>query len=235
MAGREEESFFSDICVKECGGMCCDPWWGIISFKMVKEGPGRFERFAGELTRAIKDRALRITEGYVTSEDPPRPLFSTPEAYNVKVRNIKRTGGRMTLDLLAMFAFRCRFVDEEGSCTIHPTLTGKEVRPPHCGYMGTPGVSPGEKGYCRIIHAASSTAPGALKDAIGLERDSSRTHLAEGVSTPEEAARRVVEELKAYVDRELPRRAPAKGPKTPGRNDPCPCGSSKKYKKCHGR
>ncbi|MBI4223999.1 MAG: SEC-C domain-containing protein [Deltaproteobacteria bacterium] len=20
-----------------------------------------------------------------------------------------------------------------------------------------------------------------------------------------------------------------------GRNDPCPCGSSKKYKKCHGR
>jgi preprotein translocase subunit SecA len=22
--------------------------------------------------------------------------------------------------------------------------------------------------------------------------------------------------------------------KTPGRNDPCPCGSGKKYKKCHG-
>jgi preprotein translocase subunit SecA len=21
----------------------------------------------------------------------------------------------------------------------------------------------------------------------------------------------------------------------PGRNDPCPCGSGKKYKKCHGR
>ena len=21
---------------------------------------------------------------------------------------------------------------------------------------------------------------------------------------------------------------------TPGRNDPCPCGSGKKYKKCHG-
>ena len=23
--------------------------------------------------------------------------------------------------------------------------------------------------------------------------------------------------------------------KAPGRNDPCPCGSGKKYKKCHGR
>ena len=24
------------------------------------------------------------------------------------------------------------------------------------------------------------------------------------------------------------------GTQTPGRNDPCPCGSGKKYKKCHG-
>ncbi|MGR9117332.1 MAG: SEC-C metal-binding domain-containing protein [Gammaproteobacteria bacterium] len=24
-------------------------------------------------------------------------------------------------------------------------------------------------------------------------------------------------------------------PKKPGRNDPCPCGSGKKYKKCCGR
>ncbi|HEX8537831.1 MAG TPA: SEC-C metal-binding domain-containing protein, partial [Cystobacter sp.] len=27
--------------------------------------------------------------------------------------------------------------------------------------------------------------------------------------------------------------APSGGPKV-GRNDPCPCGSGKKYKKCHG-
>jgi preprotein translocase subunit SecA len=25
------------------------------------------------------------------------------------------------------------------------------------------------------------------------------------------------------------------GEKKVGRNDPCPCGSGKKYKKCHGR
>jgi uncharacterized protein YecA (UPF0149 family) len=27
---------------------------------------------------------------------------------------------------------------------------------------------------------------------------------------------------------------PVKVEKTPGRNDPCWCGSGKKYKKCHG-
>ena len=30
-------------------------------------------------------------------------------------------------------------------------------------------------------------------------------------------------------------RKPIKVDKQPGRNDPCPCGSGKKYKKCHGR
>ena len=32
-----------------------------------------------------------------------------------------------------------------------------------------------------------------------------------------------------------PQKAPATAEKEPGRNDPCPCGSGKKYKKCHGR
>jgi len=31
-----------------------------------------------------------------------------------------------------------------------------------------------------------------------------------------------------------PRAAPVRQQATPGRNDPCPCGSGKKYKKCHG-
>ena len=31
------------------------------------------------------------------------------------------------------------------------------------------------------------------------------------------------------------KRAPLTATKEPGRNDPCPCGSGKKYKKCHGR
>jgi SEC-C motif-containing protein len=36
-----------------------------------------------------------------------------------------------------------------------------------------------------------------------------------------------------YVDGKLVR-APARVPAAPGRNDPCPCGSGKKYKRCHG-
>ena len=39
----------------------------------------------------------------------------------------------------------------------------------------------------------------------------------------------------AHDTREQPRREPIRVQKTVGRNDPCPCGSGKKYKNCHGR
>ena len=35
--------------------------------------------------------------------------------------------------------------------------------------------------------------------------------------------------------RDQPKREPIRAEKTVGRNDPCPCGSGKKYKNCHGR
>jgi preprotein translocase subunit SecA len=31
------------------------------------------------------------------------------------------------------------------------------------------------------------------------------------------------------------RKEPIRSEKVAGRNDPCPCGSGKKYKNCHGR
>lgn len=37
-----------------------------------------------------------------------------------------------------------------------------------------------------------------------------------------------------YVDGELNPKAPPRRVEKVGRNDPCPCGSGKKYKKCHG-
>jgi SEC-C motif-containing protein len=37
-----------------------------------------------------------------------------------------------------------------------------------------------------------------------------------------------------YVDGDRPKPAPVRREATPGRNEPCPCGSGKKYKKCHG-
>ena len=39
----------------------------------------------------------------------------------------------------------------------------------------------------------------------------------------------------AQDTREKPKREPIRVQKTVGRNDPCPCGSGKKYKNCHGR
>jgi preprotein translocase subunit SecA len=39
----------------------------------------------------------------------------------------------------------------------------------------------------------------------------------------------------AQDTRELQKREPIRAEKTIGRNDPCPCGSGKKYKNCHGR
>ena len=39
----------------------------------------------------------------------------------------------------------------------------------------------------------------------------------------------------AQDTREKPKREPIRVQKTVGRNDPCPCGSGKKYKNCHGK
>ena len=52
-----------------------------------------------------------------------------------------------------------------------------------------------------------------------------------GSSAPAKKASDVVSEAAAAVDRAKPIRT---GPKV-GRNDPCPCGSGKKYKQCCGK
>jgi len=43
-----------------------------------------------------------------------------------------------------------------------------------------------------------------------------------------------VQDLRCYWVEHAPRHAPRRVEPAPGRNDPCPCGSGKKYKKCHG-
>lgn len=41
-------------------------------------------------------------------------------------------------------------------------------------------------------------------------------------------------EAEAKLLKETPKTEPVKVAKEPGRNDPCPCGSGKKFKKCCG-
>jgi uncharacterized protein len=43
-----------------------------------------------------------------------------------------------------------------------------------------------------------------------------------------------LQDLRCYWVDHAPRHAPRRVEPTPGRNDPCPCGSGKKFKKCHG-
>lgn len=233
----DDSSYFSSICIEQCKGLCCDPWWGIISYGVVKHGGlSNMGAFRDEVIKGIKARAQRIIEGYITKEPKPRPLFDQPERYNVTIRDIKPAGNSLTLTLMAMFAFRCRYISNDKVCTIHPSGTGgREIRPPHCGYMGSLSVKQGEKGYCRIIHAAEGSKDDKTIDAaIAAEKAASEKHYREGYPAVEMAADHVIGQLKDYCARHMNQPPPAAKAAAPGRNDPCHCGSGLKYKKCHG-
>ena len=240
---EKEECYFSDICIEECGGKCCAPWWGIVSYPIRIEGPlaGRDKTLISKFSNDIRAREERIKANYITNETPPRPLFDTPERYNVAIESIKVSGRSIDISIRAMYAFKCLFLSDENSCAIHPAiLGGEDIRPPHCGYMGTLGANYGEKGFCRIIHAAknadlnSSVDSKDVREAIELETKSSAVFFDSGVRSVEEAADSLLTAIKQYCRKEAPELLEAAIPvKKIGRNDPCYCGSGKKYKKCH--
>jgi Fe-S-cluster containining protein len=243
MNNKTEKQFdnFSAICVERCGGLCCDPWWGIIHYTFQTAARPDNSALLDELVQSIKKREKRIREAYVTKENPPRPLFGAPESYSLILRNITPEGNALRLDLIALFAFRCRFLSDEKTCLIHPTANpdGRDIRPPHCARLGTPGAKPGQEGYCRIIGAAvnsdQTTCQAAVDEAIKLEKQTASEYIAQGLPDPSAAANKVVEKIKAYLlENPTQNHTPATGKKT-GRNEPCPCGSGKKFKKCHGK
>lgn len=250
---------FSSVCIEQCKGRCCDPWWGIIAYQVRKDsGLTRLSNFKKEILQGIKDREQRIRERYVTSEAPPRPLFKSPERYSIIAESIKVSGSTMLINLRVMFAFRCLFLSENKTCTLHPSVIGgSDIRPEHCGYLGSLDAKPNEKGYCRIIHTAAGIIPPPLtgkgqgageqrgfsddlskiKAAIAMEREVSEKFYEEGYTSAEQAAEALVENIKGYVEKNAPYLLPdlpRETAKSPGRNDPCDCGSGKKYKKCHG-
>jgi len=235
----DEESFFSKICIERCGGKCCDPWWGIVSFPIRKSNGLLFlNRFRDDLAKNIKAREERIRGKYVTKEVKSRALFDKPERYNVAVEAIDIKGETILLTIRAMFAFRCLFLSEDNECTIHPAVMGSsDIRPMHCGYMGSPAAKPNEKGFCKIIHtAANATGNGeSIAAAIDQEMKASNKFFKEGVLSIDQAADGIVDYLKEYCRLYAPQLTGRKeSEKKPGRNDPCYCGSGKKYKKCHG-
>ncbi len=238
MDTSKDTPYFTKICIEQCGGLCCDPWWGIISYTMIKRnGLSKLKAFRGAVVKGIRERERRILDTYKTDEEQRRPLFDRPERYNVRVTEIKAEGTTLHLSILAMFAFRCRYFTDERSCEIHPSLLGgREIRPAHCGLLGAPDARPDERGYCRIIHAGGSPTDTemAVRSAIEVEKGASAKHYAEGVSSIEEAADRVMSELEEYAAKEPKDLTPVGSAKRPGRNDPCRCGSGLKFKRCHG-
>ena len=234
-----DKELLVDICVNRCGGQCCNPWWGVIFYTLKKTGGfDGLSVFKKKVALSIKERADRIKGQYITNEKPPRALFGDPEKYNVSLQKIRVVNAVLHFDLRAMFAFRCRFLTEDNKCGIHPEELVKDIRPPHCAFLGTPDKRAGEKGFCRIITTAveSGADDEEIAKAIEAERVASRTHLDECVSTVEAAAGGVIEQIKAHIEKsaKVKDNLEVKVEKTPGRNDPCPCGSGKKFKKCHG-
>ncbi|MDH3222096.1 MAG: SEC-C metal-binding domain-containing protein [Gemmatimonadota bacterium] len=84
--------------------------------------------------------------------------------------------------------------------------------------MGTPGAPAPRR---------TATARGAGVDGMGVAAAAARSSTGVLEGGPD------VAQL-ATNRGEKRQRGPAVAEKAPGRNDPCPCGSGKKYKKCHG-
>lgn len=232
-----DESYFSGICIDKCRGKCCDPWWGIISFGIKKEnGLNNLKGFRNELIKNLATSMERIQKGYITNERPPRPLLNKPERYNAVVRDIRLKGSVIEMTILAMYAFRCQFLSSDKKCLLHPAVTGGEdVRPPHCGFMGSPNAVEGEKGYCRIIQTALKTSEAdAIEAAIKTEQEAGKKHFENGCFSIDEAAENIIMQIQAYCSSYAASLLPTEKKDTPGRNEACYCGSGRKYKKCHG-
>ncbi|MDH4228017.1 MAG: SEC-C metal-binding domain-containing protein [Deltaproteobacteria bacterium] len=232
-----DEKFYRATCVDLCWGKCCNPWWGVIFYTLRKDGGAAgLSSFKKTVMESIIERAERISSAYVTREESgSRRLFGRPERYNVAVKDVRvgSTYGELIIDLVAMYAFRCSFFDDTKQCSIHPTKLGADIRPPHCAELGTPEAKSGEKGFCRVIHAAAIEGEHAVIAAVNLEKKVSKMRYDEGSLSAEDAAVSVIDEIKRISDEKSLLPKAVKKQDTPGRNDPCPCGSGKKYKKCH--
>ena len=97
--------------------------------------------------------------------------------------------------------------------------------PQRLAYSG-PSDSPGTRAAQQARREPVPAGVGG-RDELGM---SSRASVGGGASAGVPDPRRL-----ATNRGEQEARKPIKVDKQPGRNDPCPCGSGKKYKKCHGR
>ena len=97
-APKRDDAYFTSICIDDCGGRCCDPWWGINEFTLTSESALKgLGPFLEKIEREVLGKVERIQTNYVTTEDPPRPLFREPERYYVEIINKKLANGASLL------------------------------------------------------------------------------------------------------------------------------------------
>ena len=84
-----------------------------------------------------------------------------------------------------------------------------------------------------LLHCIDALAE---RDAAKLQADLAQRYPGKALSRDEliDEACFAVQDLRCFWLEQRTRPAPRRVEKTPGRNDLCPCGSGKKYKKCHG-
>jgi preprotein translocase subunit SecA len=97
----------------------------------------------------------------------------------------------------------------------------------YSGPSDTPGGDLAGRGAEQRARAPAAAASGSGRDELGMSARAAGS--AVGLASGPDPRR-----LATNREEERPR-APVHVDKEPGRNDPCPCGSGKKYKKCHGR
>ena len=119
-----------------------------------------------------------------------------------------------------------------------PTMRMPRQSLSYSGPAGRPGSGvspPGQPGRHRSARAP--VPGGAPFDALGVaaaSRVPAPQAAAGGGAATAASAGRDVGRLATNRGKVAPKR-PVRAEKVPGRNAPCPCGSGRKYKKCHGR
>jgi uncharacterized protein len=102
------------------------------------------------------------------------------------------------------------------------------VDEPAWGWLSTPDVD--------TVSAMLGPVRALLLDASDLAAWTAEHYKGEAPSREQliDDAGYALQDLRLWWLENAPRTAPRRVDATPGRNDPCPCGSGKKFKKCHG-
>ena len=78
--------------------------------------------------------------------------------------------------------------------------------------------------------------PEEVKEAAPEEHQQRYTEHKADANAPQQQLSETQQQMRQAVQRqEQVQRTPIVRDKLPGRNDPCPCGSGKKFKNCHGK